>query len=186
MKESGAYSGEYGKAIYAVGVGNPGPDVRMQRTGARIDARAELARQQETYVAELLKMFAQQHRDWFDQEYAGSIEFFSQAAKQVTDATLSGSVPVEWWLDRKGKYGPKGTMYVLMMRRLDDEFFNAAQERAKRLMRQYQEKLIKIKADNAFKELEKELEKARQNPLDVFNVPAPESGEMGSEEDSEE
>jgi len=164
-KGSGAFPGDRGSAIYAVGIGAPDPNPSMRRNMARADARAELSRTSKAYVAELTKNFMQKHTDYYDMEGASSIQFFSQAGKQVTDATIRGSQEIDSWVDTGGKLGTKGTLYLLMILPLDNPFFDQAKQQYDALIRQYKAKVLKVEADQALKELDAELEKARQEPF---------------------
>lgn len=164
-KGSGAFPGDRGKAIYGVGIASPDPNPGLQRNMARTGARAELARSKKAYVAELIKHFIQKHQDYFDEEYASSVDFYQQAAKQVTEATLYDSVEINTWFDKGGDMGPKGTLYVLVMQPLDNQFLDVAQKQYESLIRRYKAQLLKQEADAALKELDAELQKARVDPL---------------------
>ena len=168
-KGSGAFPGEQGKAVYGVGVAARDRNQRLQRDMARANARTELARSKEVYAAELIKDFMQKHADWFDLKAASSVEFYSQAGKQVTEATLYGSREVDTWID------DDGTLYLLMMMRLDDKFFDVAQKRYEDLIRRYKARLIKKEADQALKELDEELKKARRDPFGLTGEVFPEA-----------
>lgn len=165
QKGSGAFPGDRGKACYGVGLAGPDLNPRLQRDQGRANARMELARSIKLYAAELIKDFMQKHKDWVDPKDAGSIEFYQEASKQVTEATLYGSQEINTWYDSGGKRGVKGTLYVLMVLPLDNQFFDAAQKKYDALMREYQARLFKNKTDQALKELDEELKKARQDPL---------------------
>ena len=181
-KGSGAFPGDRGNAIYGVGLAAKDPNPRLQRDKARMGARAELARTGKVYVAELIKDFMQQHRDWFDQEYASSVEFYQQAGKAVTEATLYGSQEIDSWFDRDGDYMHAGTLYVLMILPLDNEFFDVAQKQYESLIRRHQAQLLKKEADAALKELDEELKKARQDPFGLTGpIYPPAPGATGEE-----
>jgi len=180
VKGSGAFPGDRGKAIYGVGVASEDPNPQLQRNIARLDARAELARSEKVYVAELLKQFVQKHQDWFDMDYASSVEFYQQAAKQVTESTLYGSQVIDTWHDEDGDYMKPGTLYLLMFLPLDNEFFDAAQKRYESLIRQHQAKLLKKEANEALKELDEELKKLREDPFGLTGPLLPSIG--GAEE----
>ena len=164
-KGSGAFPGDRGNAIYGVGVAASDPNPQLQRDMGRMNARTELARSTQAYVAELTKQFAQKHRDWFDEEHASSVEFFQQAAKQVTEATLRGSQEVNTWFDKGGDRGGKGSLYVLMMLPLDNKFFELAMEQYDAVIRRQQAALLKKEANELLGELNVELENARQAPF---------------------
>ncbi len=164
-KGSGAFPGDRGKAIYGVGVASPDPNLGLQRNMARFNARIELARSEKAYVAELIKSFVQKHQDYFDEEYASSVQFYQQAGKQVTEATRYGGQEIDGWLDKGGDLGPKGTRYVLMMLPLNNEFFDVAQKQFESLIRRYEAQLLKKELDGVLKELDRELQHARQDPF---------------------
>ena len=179
QKGSGAFDGQEGNAFYGVGLAAPSPNQQVQHDVAKMNGRVEIARTQQVYVAELLKLFVREHHDFFDDEYASSVQLYEQAARQVTEATIIGSEMVDSWRDRHGAHGRKGTLYVLMAVRADDKFFDAARRQYAAVMRQHQARLLKKEADAAFIELDKELEKARNNPFGILGpgTPEPEEGE---------
>jgi len=170
-KEAGAFSGEWGDAIYAVGIAAPDPNPQAQRALAKLNARTEISRIQQIYVAELLKSFVRAHKDYFNIDTASSVQLFEQAGRQVTESTQFGSRVIDTWVDKSGAIGPKDTLYVLMKLDLNGEFFTAAQEQYKAAIREHQAKVLKVEAAKAFEELDKELEKARKSP---FGFRAPE------------
>ena len=175
-KGHGAFEGKDPNSFYAVGVAAPSPNQQVQSDMAKANGRAELARSQQVYVADLIKQFVREHRDFFDEEYASSVQFYQQVGRQVTETTLIGSRMVDSWRDRYGKMGRKGTLYVLMAVRADDEFFDAVRGRYAALVREHQARLLKKEADAALEELDKELEKARRSPLGPLGGLAPEEG----------
>lgn len=170
---SGAFPGDRGNAVYGVGVAAPDPNPQLQRDMARMNARVEVARSTRVYAAELMKQFAQKHRDWFDQEKAGSVEFFQQAAKQVTEATLLGSQEISTWIDEGGKRSPQGTLYVLMVLPLDNTFFNGAQKQYENAVRRHQAQVLKKEADAVLQELNVELQNVRQDPFGLTGLTYP-------------
>ena len=178
-KGSGAFPGEQGKAIYGVGIAPYDPNPMLQRDMGRVSARSEVARTEKAYVAELIKNFLQKHEDYFEPKGARSVQFYSQAGKQVTEATLYGSTEIDTWYDRNGAYMEKGTLYVLMVLPLDNRFFTQAQKEYEALLRRYQAELVKKDADEAFKQLDEELKKIREDPLRLTGsvYAEPEEGE---------
>ncbi len=164
-KGSGAYAGDRGKAIYGVGIAPSDPNTSLQHNMAKFDARAELARSKRAYVAELIKSFVQKHQDYYDEEGASSVQFYQQAGKQVTDATLYDTQVIDTWFDKGGDLGAKGTLYVLVVHPVDSDLLNETQKQYESLIRRYKAEVIKRDADAALEELKVELENARQAPF---------------------
>ena len=187
VKGNGAYSGQEGTAVYAVGIAGPDPNVQAQTDKAALNGRVKLARMMNAYVAELAKNFVRTHQDFFrrDETHASSVEFFEQVSKQVTEATLKGSHQVDSWVDLKGLRGSqsKDALYMLMILPLDSAFYDAAAEQYKAVLRQRAAALLKVQTDEALRELDRELEKARKSPL--WFVPGGELMGPGAEEEGE-
>jgi len=169
VKGSGAYPGDKGDAVYAVGIAAPDPDISAQTDKALNDGLSELARIMNVYVAELAKHFVRTHQGFFrhDETHASSVDFFQQAGKQVTGATLRNSSRIDSWVDINGLRGSysRDAMYVLMMLPLDGEFYDIAQEQYKAVLRQHEAALLKVQTEEALKALDEELEKARKSPF---------------------
>ena len=174
-KAAGAYPGDQGSVIYGVGVASADPNPQAERDMAKLNGREEIARVTKVYVAELTKHFVQTHKDSYNEESASSVQFYQQVAKQVTDATLYGSMQVNSWKDMNGQRGAKGGLYVLMMLPLNNKFFDEVQNKYKDALRQYQAQILKVQADQALKDLDAELAKVRQDPLGIEGMALPQA-----------
>jgi hypothetical protein len=153
---SGEFPGDRGRALYAVGMAGYDPNPRMQDLVAKNTGRTEMARQMETYVANLIKDFMQSHKDFADPSSASSIQFVQSVSKSVTEATLRGSKMVDSWRDPESK-----TLYVLMRMDLKDMMADV-QSTAQKKAREQQANLFKAKTDEALKALDAELEKRKK------------------------
>ena len=71
------------------------------------------------------------------------------------------------WVDADGIRGShsRDAMYVLVVMRLDDAFYDIAKEEYKAALRQHAAKLLKVQTEEALKALDEELEKARERPF---------------------
>jgi hypothetical protein len=155
-KAGGAFPGDKDRALYAVGMAGYDPNPRMQDLVAMNTARTELARQMETYVANLIKDFMQSHQDFADPKAASSIQFVQSVSKSVTEATLRGSRRVDSWTDAATK-----TKYVLVRMDTKDVLAEVPKVASARA-REQQAELFKAKTEEALKALDAELEKRRE------------------------
>ncbi|MBM4082743.1 MAG: hypothetical protein FJ278_23760, partial [Planctomycetes bacterium] len=110
----GAFPGDRGKFLYAVGSSAKDINRSLTETRARDRGRQELARIIETQVNSMIKDFMESHKDYADPKVASSIEFTQIVSKSVSAASVSGAVQQDSWA------APDGTLYVLMRLAVED------------------------------------------------------------------
>ncbi|MCD6413372.1 MAG: LPP20 family lipoprotein [Elusimicrobia bacterium] len=163
-KGSGAFPGDPTSKLYGVGVAGPDPNTAVQLEQARSRARAELAAQMRTVVQRLVKDFMESHKDWFNlEDTAGSDEFFSYVGKQIVDETLVGSKQLDSWKDSKS-----GDLYMLYGIDLGSSFYDTYKKSLKRRIRERHRAVVKEKADEAIKELDKAVEKQQLREKEIL------------------
>ncbi len=149
-KGSGAYNDKDSKAFYGVGsvVGVKNEPLAWDTAENR--ARAEIAKNFETYTGYLMRDYAASTTagDFTRNTEEQNVE---RAIKTITTVTLSGVRPVDRYKDEK-----TGTYYVLAKLSLEDMKNNL--EQAKELNAQVRD-FVRKNADRLFERLEKEEEK---------------------------
>src|SRR6478672_2002382 len=138
------------KAFYGVGAVNGVKNEPLAWEAAQNRARAEVARNFETYTAYLMRDYAASTTagDFTRNTEEQNIE---RAIKTVTTTTLSGVRPIERYKDEK-----TGTYYVLTKLNLEEMKNNL--EQAKELNAQVRD-YVRKNADKLFERLEKEEDK---------------------------
>lgn len=145
-------------ALYGVGMARKGPNLAATRTKAEARGRAELAKQIETYASSFIKDFIEEHRDYMaDPESQSSTEFFSSVAKNIAEATLSGSMLIDTYQDDEH-------WYSLIKMTLDNKFVDQFKKRVAASVRTKQGVVLEEKTNQMLEDLDKELAKktARQ------------------------
>jgi hypothetical protein len=149
-KGSGAYNDKNDKAFYGVGsvVGVKNEPLAWDTAENR--ARAEIAKNFETYTGYLMRDYAASTTagDFTKNTEEQNIE---RAIKTISTTTLSGVRPIDRYKDEKS-----GTYYVLTKLSLDDMKQNL--EQAKELNAQVRD-FVRKNADRLFERLEKEEDK---------------------------
>lgn len=146
-------------ALYGVGMAQKGPNLAATRTKAESRARTELAKQIETYSSSFIKDFMEEHKDYMsDDAAASSTEFFSSVGKNISEATLSGSMIVNTY------QGSDGYWYSLVKLPLDNKFIADFKSRLAAQLREKQNLILQEKTDSMLEQLDQELAKktARQ------------------------
>lgn len=151
----GAAFGDNGiSALYGVGMARTGPNLAATRAKAEARGRAELGKQIETYSSTFIKDFMEEHKDYMaDDASAGSTEFFSSVGKNISEATLTGSMVVDTYR------GDDGYWYSLVKLPLDNKFLASFKSRVAAQLREKQGLILKGKTDEMLGELDKELAK---------------------------
>lgn len=155
-KGAGAFPGDRGKFLYAVGSSSKDFNWSMTITRAKERGRQELARTIETEVASMIKDFMESHKDYADPNSASSNEFTQVVSKSVSQATISGSMLRDSWT------GPDGTFYALMSVAVED--LVQAAKKAAQDEGQKKAVFIKERAEKAFADLDAEIEKRMKQP----------------------
>ena len=152
--QGAAFDDNGATALYGVGMAKIGPNLAATRAKAEARARAELAKQIETYASSFIKDFMEEHKDYMaDDASASSTEFFSSVAKNIAEATLVGSMVVDTYR------GDDGYWYSLVKLPLDSKFLDAFKARVAAQLREKQNVILKEKTNDMLRELDKELEK---------------------------
>jgi len=156
----GAFPGDRGKVLYAVGVSATALNPALTRRRAESDARRQLAAILKVRVDSMLKDWMASSTDYVKPENTTSKQFTEAVTREVTTATLVGAKPAKWWTS------PKGDVYCLMSLAQDDAFFNAIQEKAKKALQSMeqaqQEAMLKGKMEDAIANLDQYLDKQQQ------------------------
>jgi len=155
----GAFPGDRGKVLYAVGFSENALNRQMTRRRAEADGRTKLAEVLRTNVQSMIKDWMATSRDYVKPENTTSKQFTEVVTRQVTSAVLVGS--------RASKYytAPDKSVAVLMSLQRDDPFFEAikkqAEEALKAMERDQQEKVLKVRMEDAIKSLDGYLDKQK-------------------------
>lgn len=153
----GAFPGDRGKVIYAVGVSEDALNRSMTRQRAIANGRNELARVLKVHVASMMKDWMATSTDYVKPENTTSKQFTESVSRQVTNALLVGSKTVKYWT------APDKAGYALMSLSRDDPFFKAIAEQSKQALqkmeRDEQEKVLKVRMEDAMKSLDSYLGK---------------------------
>lgn len=141
-------------AIYAVGAANVGANPVLARNKAADAARQELGRIIQVKVKSLLDNFMQEHQEFVNnQGTITSEEFTRSVSRSVSQATLAGSQIVEFYYDKDNR-----VYYALAVLRKND-IVNEIMRTMNEAQRQKKTAFVEMKADEALKLLDKELEK---------------------------
>ncbi len=152
----GAFPGDKGKVLYAVGMCAYNPNPALTIKAARARARVEMANTLKTHVDSMMKDWMSSSNDFANPENQTSKQFLESVSRSVTSATLVGSREAKRWTS------PQGTVYVLMALDLNDAFFKAFKEKAKQALMAQQDKLLKGQAESALADLDAYLEKQKK------------------------
>jgi hypothetical protein len=146
-KGSGVYNEDNQKAFYGVGSVSGVKNESLAWDTAENRARAEVAKNFETYTAYLMRDYAASTNaaDFTKSTEEQNIE---RAIKTFTATTLNGVRPIERWLDDKS-----GTYYVLT--KLDFNEMKSAMEQSKELNKEVRD-FVRKNADRLFERLDKE------------------------------
>ena len=152
----GAFPGDRGKVMYAVGVSMSSLNEQLDRRRSESDGRVKLAETMKVKVDSMLKDWMATSTDYVKPENTTSKQFTEAVSRQVTSTVLVGSTPY--------KYVRHDTkMYVLMRLALDDYFFKQVQEKTQKALQQMerdqQEKVLKGRMEDAMKSLDSYLDK---------------------------
>ena len=136
-------------------------DLKQQGVNMAIaNARTELARILSLTVQSLVKTWAQEHSDYFDDTGDSSIEYYEAVARQVANATLSGSQVLTTF-----KHPVSGRTFALVGL-TNSEAIAEAQRRARDAARREKTRFVEGKVDDAMDDLDEALEK--MSPDDFF------------------
>ncbi len=154
IKGCAAYWGEKEeKRICGVGSVGGTRNISLARSGAIARARTEIARTLQVKIKSMLKDYSATTTGGEDYGAAAADEqHIEEVSKQITDMTLSGTEMVDSWMS------DMGTLFVLVT--LDLEGFKSAVDQMENLTEEIRQAVIE-RADNAFVELEEEIEKER-------------------------
>jgi hypothetical protein len=144
---SGAYSEDNQKAFYGVGSVTGVKNESLAWDTAENRARAEVAKNFETYTAYLMRDYSASTNaaDFTKSTEEQNVE---RAIKTFTATTLNGVRPIQRWMDEKS-----GTYYVLT--KLDFNEMKSAMEQSKELNKEVRD-FVRKNADRLFERLEKE------------------------------
>lgn len=153
--KGGCPSGKKGKAICSVGSIGGTRNVSLAREVAIERARAQMARSLQVMVMSMLKDY--QATTTGGQEFGTSAadeQHVILVSKTLTDRTLSGTEIVDSWVSSTGTY------YALVV--LDVEKFKDTVSKIQNLSESVRKAVIE-RADRAFGELDREIEKREGN-----------------------
>lgn len=145
---SGAFSGDRGKGFYGVGAASKIMNPALRRNTADANARAEIAKIMNTYVANLLKQYNESVSDGDPNKAPQEVQMVTNTLKSFTQAQLQGVQIVRHWISNDGS-----TEFALAQ--LDFSQFKDDMNQVKALNDRARE-VIKARADAGFAELEKE------------------------------
>lgn len=165
LKGSGAFPGDRGIRIYGVGFGES-PMAQARKNAADNRARQELADTMQLNVKKLVTDFIEQHKDYFNPDTAGADEFTQTIAKSVTDQQLMGAQIIDRW-----ECEEKNMMASLAVIDLNSSFYDMYKAKMKQLIRDRHRAIVKEKADEAAKELDKEIKEQRQRENEILGIP---------------
>lgn len=165
MKGSGAFPGDKGTRIYGVGVGNPSPNIALQRTVADDRSRQQLAAILNTTVKRLIRDFMEEHKNWFNPEASGSDEFNTVVSKNVTKATLVGSQIIDRWEDPKS-----GALYSLAVMDLQSSFYDQYKKKMKQAIRNQHRAIVAEKRKEAESQLDAEIDKQQKRENEILGI----------------
>jgi len=148
---TGAFPGDKGKVLYAVGMCAYNPNPALTVKVARSRARVEMAATIKTHVDAMLKDWMAASVDFANPDMQTSKQFTESVSRDVTSATLEGSTEAKRWTS------PQGTVYALYMLNLDGQFMKAIKAKAKAALQDQQDKLLKGKMEDALSDLDKYL-----------------------------
>jgi hypothetical protein len=127
----------------------------LARTTAVARARTEIARTLQTRVTAMLKDYqATTSGGEYFGKYASDEQHVVDVSKQITNMTISGTVQKEIWISKNGIY------YVLVT--LDIEKFKNIVQNMHSLPESVRKAVVE-RADKAFKELDVEIDKQKEN-----------------------
>jgi len=127
----------------------------IARTTAVARAKTEIARSLQTRVTAMLKDYqATTSGGEYFGKYASDEQHVVDVSKQITNMTISGTVQKEIWVSKNGIY------YVLVT--LDIEKFKNIVQNMHSLPESVRKAVVE-RADKAFKELDVEIDKQKEN-----------------------
>ena len=151
----GAYPGDRGKVLYVVGTGANALNPALTRRRASGSARVELASAMKVKVDSMMKDWMASSTDYANPENTTSKQFTEAVSREVTSATLVGARVSKYWT------APNGTVYCLMALDLNDSFFQAMKDKAKKALMDHQDVVLKVKMEDALADLDQFLDKER-------------------------
>lgn len=145
----GAFGGDKGKAFYGVGMAANIQMASLRRSASDAQARADIAKAMNTYVADLLKSYqestaAVSKTGTSPQE----VQMVTDTMKTFTQQQLNGAQIVDRWISNDGS-----TEFALAQ--LDFDQFKDSMNKVTELNDRMRD-VIKARADNAFDQLSKE------------------------------
>ena len=164
MKGSAAFPDEPKTVFFGVGVANSMPNIALLREASESRARANVASEIKTAVMKLTRDYMDMHVDYFDQDAAGSDEFISYVAKNVSDETLINCRIVDRWQD-----GKTGAFYSLAKMDQNEEFYKDYKESVRKAIRNKHYAVVKEKREEAEKTLDAAIEKQRARENKILN-----------------
>ncbi len=165
LKGSGAFPGDRGIRIYGVGYGES-PMMQARKNAADNRARQELADTLQINVKKLVTDFIEQHKDYFNPDTAGADEFTQTISKSVTDQQLMGAQIIDRW-----ECEEKNMMASLAVVDLNSPFWDMYKNKMKQMIRDKHRAIVKEKADEAAKELDKEIKEQRARENEILGIP---------------
>ncbi len=150
MKGTGVFSGDKGRVFRAVGTVSGVKNIGLARTAVGDDARKELAKLFNTYVASLTKIY-RRSTTADDPNVSSEEQDIMEASKIFTKMKLSGVQIVEYWYDAQNN-----TWYALA--ELDLNAFKDFASQHKQLSDRVRD-FIRNNAEAAFDDLAAEEEK---------------------------
>ncbi|OGQ96054.1 MAG: hypothetical protein A2284_19245 [Deltaproteobacteria bacterium RIFOXYA12_FULL_61_11] len=152
IKGAAAFPGEKGKALFGVGRAPFSVNQVLMYKQADTEARKEIAKVLEVYVAGLTKIFQQETQDFQNPDQTESVQLFSDVSKEVTSTTLQGSQVIDHFEDKEAKI-----MYGLAKLEIDD-VLSTFKSKAADLARRRKAAFIEGKTEDALKALDEAID----------------------------
>lgn len=145
----GAFTGDKGRAFYGVGMASNIQMESLRRSESDAQARADIAKSMNTYVADLLKSYQESTAAV---SKAGTnpqeVQMVTDAMKTFTQQQLNGAQIIDRWISNDNS-----TEFALAQ--LDFDAFKDSMNKVNELSDRMRD-VIKARADQGFNDLEKE------------------------------
>ena len=147
----GAFPGDRGKVLYAVGVSEGSLNEQLDRRRCESDGRTKLAETMKVKVDSMLKDWMASSTDYVKPENTTSKQFTEAVSRQVTSTLMVGSTPFKY-------VRHDSRMYVLMRLAMDNYFFKEMGDRTKKALQEMErdkpEQVLKGRMEDAIKSLD--------------------------------
>ncbi len=149
--------GEFGrwdeKGIYAVGVASEEPNTEIRQAKALTNARVELARQFELYVAELIRTLNSKIEPYWEPQDRGCDQFLRELSASVGEQQLGEAKEIALW------YCAITDEQFALIRLSEKDFLNAFRAEAEKQVQQQDASPFGERTEEALKKLRDALER---------------------------